>query len=357
MAYVGNRGIKLYSVRNINQNQWYYDWVANGMGDPYDSTDGQSGRPFTNPALCGTHCMPYLSDVEMLENHDYSFYHGLQVTLKERSYKGMSFVAGYTWSHAIDLYGSNRSYDWEDPNNPLLERGDATSDIRHRFTLAFTYLTPKLPHYDALLGGWTFNTILDFQTGSPRDLYDGDSMSSGAYTGNDRWNMYGNGGNLKWGLSGIPFIQKYDKNGLVTAQWTQICAPYAPGLLPGIDPGTDYPTTSDYAGGCYAQNGTVLVPSQWGTFGNMRRDAFRGPGYSNVDMSLAKTFKVNERLNVQLRGEVFNILNHSNFAGISANLESQAAGIPAYTPDEAASNPVVGSGGSRHIQLGVKIVF
>ena len=362
LAYVGNRGIKLYSVRNINQNQWYYDWLANGMGDPYDSTDGQSGRPFTNPLLCGTHCLPYLGDVEMLQNHDYSFYHGLQVTLKQRSYKGMSIVAGYTWSHAVDLYGSNRSYDWEDPNDPLLERGDASSDIRHRFTLAFTYLTPKFPRYDSLLGGWTFNTILDFQTGMPRDLYDGDSISSGAYTGNDRWNMYGNGGNLKFNRSGIPFIQKwlYDKDKeiyFVNPQWTSVCGPYAPGLLPGIDPGTDYPTTSDYAGGCYAQNGTVLVPAQWGSFGTMRRDAFRGPGYSNVDMSLAKTFKPTERLHIQVRGEVFNILNHSNFAGITADLESQTAGTAHYTPDEAASNPVVGSGGSRHIQLGVKFIF
>lgn len=357
MAYVGNRGVKLYSVRNINQNQFYYDWVANGMGDPYYDTDGQSGRPFTNPDLCGTHCLPYLSDVEMMENYDYSFYHGLQVTLKQRNYKGMDFVLGYTWAHAIDLYGSNRSYDWEDPSNPLLERGDASSDIRHRFTLAFTYTMPKMQRYDVLLGGWTFNTILNFETASPRDLYDGDSAFSGAYTGNDRWNMYGNGGNLKWGLSGIPFIPKYDDNGDVSAQWTQICAPYAPGLLQGIDPGTDYPTTSDFAGGCYAQNGTVLVPAQWGSFGNMRRNAFRGPGYSNVDMSLAKTFKITERMNVQLRGEVFNILNHPNFAGISANLESQAAGIPAYTPDVASSNPVVGSGGSRHIQLGVKVIW
>jgi len=357
VAYVGNRGVKLYSVRNINQNQWYYDWTANGMGDPYYDTDGQSGRPFTNPELCGTNCMPYLADVEMMENHDYSIYHGLQVTLKQRAYKGMDFVLGYTWSHAIDLYGSNRSYDWEDPNNPLLERGDASSDIRHRFTLAFTYNTPKLARYDALLGGWTFNTILDFQTGSPRDLYDGDSAFSGAYTGNDRWNIYGNGGNLKWGLSGIPFIPKYDDDGNVTAQWTQICAPYAPGLFPGVDPGSDYPTTSDFAGGCYAQNGTVLVPGQWGTFGNMRRNAFRGPGYSNVDMSLGKTFKITERMNVQVRGEVFNILNHPNFAGLGADLESQSVGIPAYTPDVAASNPVVGSGGSRHIQLGVKLIW
>ncbi len=170
--------------------------------------------------------------------------------------------------------------------------------------------------------------------------------------------MYGSGNNLKWGLNGIPFIPKYDDNGNVTAQWQQTCAPYAPGLLPGIDPGTDYPTTSDYAGGCFAQNGTVLVPAQWGTFGNMRRDSVRGPGYSNVDMSLAKTFAINERLKAQFRAEVFNILNHPNFAGLSANLESaENVMVPAYTPDVAASNPVVGSGGSRHIQLGVKLVF
>jgi len=358
LAYVGNRGVKLYSVRNINQNQWYYDWVANGMGDPYDDTDGQSGRPFANPTLCGTHCFPYLSDVEMLQNHDYSIYHGLQVTLKQRGFKGLDFVAGYTWAHAIDLYGSNRSYDWEDPNNPLLERGDASSDIRHRFTLAMTYTMPKLERFNSLLGGWTFNTILNFETGEPRDLYDGDSAFSGAYTGNDRWNMYGSGSNLKWGLNGIPFIPKYDDDGNVTAQWTKTCAPYAPGLLPGIDPSTDYPTTSDYAGGCYAQNGTVLVPAQWGTFGNMRRDSVRGPGYSNVDMSIAKSFAINERLKAQFRAEVFNILNHPNFAGLSANLESaENVMIPAYTPDVAASNPVVGSGGSRHIQLGVKLIF
>ncbi len=242
------------------------------MGDPYEDTDGQSGRPFANSTLCGTHCFPYLSDVEMLENHDYSIYHGLQVTLKQRGFKGLDFVAGYTWAHAIDLYGSNRSYDWEDPNNPLLERGDASSDVRHRFTLAMTYTMPKVEHFNSVLGGWIFNTILNFQTGEPRDLFDGDSAFSGAYTGNDRWNMYGSGNNLKWGLNGIPFIPKYDDDGNVTPQWTKTCAPYAPGLLPGIDPGTDYPTTSDYAGGCFRTERNCIGS---GTMGNVREYAAR----------------------------------------------------------------------------------
>jgi len=363
VAYVGNRGVKLYSIRNINQNQWYYDWVANGMGDPYESTDGYSGRPFANPTLCGTKCYPYLADVEMLENKDYSIYHGMQVTLRQRGWKGLDIVAGYTWAHSIDLYGSNRSYDWENPTNPLLERGDASSDIRHRFTLAFTYQVPKLPKYDALLGGWSSNTIVNWQTGTPRDLYDGDSVFSGANTGNDRWSIYGDPKNLKWGFNGIPFIQKWldSDHTAINPAWTSTCGPYAPGVLPGVDPTSFYATTSDYPGsfgGCYAQNGTVLVPAQWGGFGNMHRNMFRGPGYGNVDMSLGKSFKLTERFNLQARAEVFNIFNYSNFAGLTTNLESSTLpGIPQYTPDVAASNPVVGSGGSRHIQLGVKLTF
>jgi hypothetical protein len=362
VAYVGNRGIKLYSIRDINQNNWLLDWQANGMGDPYEDTDGQSGRPLTNPTVCGNNCMPYLSNVDMLENKDYSFYHGLQVTLRERPHKGLDFVAGYTWAHAIDIYGSNRAYTWENANDPTLERGDASSDIRNRFTLAMTYSLPKLNHFDALLGGWTFNSILTFEGGTPHDLFDGTSAISGTYSGNDRWNMIGDGSNLKWGPNGIPFIPKYvddaGGNTIVNPSWQSTCGPYAPGLLPGIDPGTDYPTTSDFEGGCYAQNGTILVPAQWGQFGDMRRNLLRGPGYSDVDMSVGKTFSLSERFKLQLRGEVFNILNHPNFAGLTLDMSSAVnIGIPAYTPDVAASNPVVGSGGSRHIQIGAKIIW
>ena len=362
VAYVGNRGIKLYSLRDVNQNDWTLDWEFNGMGDPYYGTDGQSGRPLTNETVCGTHCLPYLSNVDMLENKDYSFYHGLQVTLRQRAYKGFDFVAGYTWAHAIDIYGSNRAYTWENANDPLLDRGDASSDIRHRFTLAMTYAVPRLARYDKLLGGWSFNTIINLETGTPHDLYDGISAISGTYSANDRWNMIGDSANLKWGLNGVPFIPATIKdsndNDIVNPQWQSTCLPNSPGLLPGIDPGTDYPTTLDFEGGCYAQNGTILVPAQWGQFGNMRRNAFRGPGYSNVDMSVGKTFAISERFKFQVRGEVFNIFNHPNFAGLTLDLSgAENVGIPAYTPDVASSNPVVGSGGSRHIQIGAKLIW
>jgi len=60
---------------------------------------------------------------------------------------------------------------------------------------------------------------------------------------------------------------------------------------------------------------------------------------------------------LQLRAETFNLLNHSNFASPTGNLESRNMGKLRTTPDVAASNPVIGSGGSRHIQLGLKFIW
>jgi hypothetical protein len=90
----------------------------------------------------------------------------------------------------------------------------------------------------------------------------------------------------------------------------------------------------------------------------MGRNIFSGPGFANWDFSLSKMFRMGERVKLQLRGEVFNILNHTNFAGLSTDLSSpNSVGTVVYTPDIAATNPVIGSGGSRHIQLGAKFLW
>ena len=105
----------------------------------------------------------------------------------------------------------------------------------------------------------------------------------------------------------------------------------------------------------------------------MGRNVVRGPDFVNLDFSVIKTFTLKNRLNLELRGEFFNILNHPNFAGVDGDLydwyyedsPTGGAALPGYstvgqafyTPDIAASNPVVGSGGSRHIQLGAKLTW
>ena len=116
----------------------------------------------------------------------------------------------------------------------------------------------------------------------------------------------------------------------------------------------------DYVGGCFAQNGTILYPQAKGTFGNMGRNIMRGPGFLNWDASVTKSWRLSERVNMQVRGEMFNVANHANFSGgsISGELGSpNSLGLATTTPDVQAANPVIGSGGSRHIQLGVKFIW
>ena len=82
----------------------------------------------------------------------------------------------------------------------------------------------------------------------------------------------------------------------------------------------------------------------------MGRNIFRGPKFVDWDASLAKTWKLTERLNLQIRAEVFNILNHPNFDVFSINTDLSSPGslgITRFTPDlGTASNPVLGTGGS-----------
>ncbi len=117
-----------------------------------------------------------------------------------------------------------------------------------------------------------------------------------------------------------------------------------------------------------------MVPPPYGQYGTMNRNIFRDQGFRNLDLSLTKQFKFKERLTAQFRAEVFNILNHPEFVnpaggpgGGGATLDPTVAGATnnsgqglAYvtnTPDQASSNPVLGSGGSRAIQLGLKLIF
>ncbi len=101
----------------------------------------------------------------------------------------------------------------------------------------------------------------------------------------------------------------------------------------------------------------------------MPRNPFRDQGFRTMDASITKAFKIKERLTTQFRAEFFNVLNHPNFVnpyggpgGNAATLDPTAASSSGYgyvlaTPDQAGSNPVLGSGGPRSIQLGLKLIF
>jgi hypothetical protein len=115
VAYVGNKGTKLYSIYDLNQNIY-----ANETEEEQEDFDEQSGRPFVNK-------FPYLSFVDQLGNGDGSIYHGLQVTLKQQTTHGLFFVAGYTWAHSIDDSSSNRGYTSRTASTPAPSAAIQTS--------------------------------------------------------------------------------------------------------------------------------------------------------------------------------------------------------------------------------------
>jgi len=341
VGYVGNHGIKLYGIRDINQ-----------VNTAIDDGSEQLGRPFT--ASCpaaqgglglGGPCFPFLGFVNFMDNGDTSIYHGLQTTLTQRVWKGMNFVAGYTWAHAIDDVSLNRAQQPQDSTRPGLERASGDNDIRHRFTLALTYDVPSRKGYIQLLEGWQINSIVTLQSGPPFTGYDFENDVSLTGEFSDRWNIIGNPANIKWGKNqGVPFFAGTSNAACVTAANT-------PALLSSL---------SNF--GCYAQGGTVLIPPAVGTFGNLGRNTFRAPGLHNFDFSVVKSFRFGERVSAQLRGEFFNALNHPEFANPAILFTNDLGlggvfGMSNATPDVAAANPVVGTGGPRNIQLGLKFRF
>jgi len=350
IAYVANHGVSLYSVTDINQVNPNFDDESETIGRPLvtNCPVSQGGLGLGGP------CYPWLGFFNYLSNQSNSNFNSLQVTLTKRYSRGLYLLAGYTYGHAIDTATSNLAGVPPDSNNYAAERGNGDYDIRHRFTLSVTYDLPSLKTKGQMLEGWQVTSIVNLQAGEPYTLGDfGDDIS---LTGelNDRWNMAGSPRNVHWSPKGpLSFISwddfSTDNSGNVTGNAQ--CINAAGGAASeGAQQLLNY--------GCYIAGSTTMTPPLFGTQGNMGRNIFTGPGFKNWDFSLSKVWRLSERVKVQFRGEVFNILNHANFAGLSTDLSApDSVGTVVYTPDIGAANPVIGSGGSRHIQLGAKLTW
>ena len=110
-----------------------------------------------------------------------------------------------------------------------------------------------------------------------------------------------------------------------------------------------------------------MTPPPMGSFGTMGRNIFRDSGFKNVDFSVFKDFRFKERFGAEFRVEFFNLLNraiianpfgssNTSFLGSDPS-NSGHFGCGCSTPDVAAGNPLVGSGSSRVMQLGLKLTF
>ena len=112
--------------------------------------------------------------------------------------------------------------------------------------------------------------------------------------------------------------------------------------------------------GCYVRGSGVLTPPAYGTVGNAGRNFFRTQPFYNVDLSVFKNFKLKENITAQFRAEFYNLFNRADFAvPATVNPESGLGfGCACTTLDAAGqNNSVLGSGGPRSMQIGLKLSF
>ena len=374
VEYVGNHGERLSTITNINQ----------------------PTNPLVNSAGPLSTQFPYLGFINMLSNIGWSNYNGLQVTLTQHSSHGLSFIMGYTYSHALDTSSLDAfAIMPQDSLHPGRDYASSDFDLRHHFTLTTTYNIPGKKTKLQLLEGWQLNSIVTLESGQPwtvdsstplSGVTNGDISETGDLT--DRWDFFGNPADFTSGPVALPYCSanpipqtgppppsgfevaggvtcvKYVFGGAsVPLSAAQAAAVQATCLA-------DAPSTTTLDKfGCYFKGKSVMVPPAFGTFGTMGRNLFRDSGFRDWDVSVFKNFRFGERFSGQFRAEFFNVLNHPNFAnpyggpngfgtvGFWNPLAPGSLGCGCATPDVAAGNPIVGSGDARAIQLGFKLLF
>jgi hypothetical protein len=212
-------------------------------------------------------------------------YDALQTSLRQRPTEGLEFLGSYTFSQALSdnvgYYGvgwgqtAGQGYYYLDSSNPLKDFGRSPYDMRHNFSLATIYELPfgrersgtAANVKQAVLGGWTLNSIFQAHSGLALTVYDGAGQSLQATRSLERPNRVCNGAIPGAGVNDV---------------WLDIkCFQHAPK----------------------------------GQFGDSGVGILSGPGYWNLDLGLGKNFYVIDKTRyVTFRVEAFNVLNHPNFA-------------------------------------------
>ena len=376
VAYVGTHGGNQTDWVDINSPVIGAGWDAaavttclgsSGDPTPYDKCSANPAKEVGSGVVC-TACpygtkFPFLSNIVQLNNSDHSNYNALQITASERATHGLSFLTSYTFSRCLDIQsGENTSAQVYpiDAYNPNLNYGPCDFDVEHRFSFSPTYNIPGIKSPGQMLQGWTIAGIVSLQSGLPwfpadvtNDLVGTNEFNDSIDNSQQTWNYTGPKSSFRAGNTAFPF---FTGAAAATKCLTAAQAPYAGNAnLMGLA------AASLSNIGCYVTaGGGILTPPAYGTIGNANRNIFRIPPYYNVDFSVSKDWKFKERIGVQFRAELFNIFNFTNWAlPASNNIDPSggALGAITQTPDVANQNPILGSGGPRHIQFGLKITY
>jgi hypothetical protein len=249
--------------------------------------------------------VPALSNISDIRWNGYSTYHGVTVKLVRHWARGLAYSASYTWSKAVDD-ASDPGATVAETNLPqnvydlAAERAPSSFDHRHRFVANAVYALPDPTATGALaaLGRqWRVNAIVTLQSGSPFTVN----------LGTDRANI-GSGPAQRPNVS---------------------CDPNA-----FVNPGpAEWFNTS-----CFS------LPALY-TFGNAGRNSVLGPGYADVDMGVERDISLTRGPHLQLRWEIFNLLNRVNFD------------TPNRTFGAANFGRIFSADPARQMQLSAKLLF
>jgi hypothetical protein len=270
----------------------------------------------------GTRPNPYLGAGFFWYTEGNSSYHALQTEVSHRLRRGFQIRASYTWSKNLDLNSGLTGAQSQNQSQMILNRNDLRKDwgpsalnVASQASITARYELPFGPgkHWmpgaggvaGKLIGGWQLNEIVTLLSGFPFTPVIGSNRSGDGDTRNpDR---------------------------------------------PSLNPSFGGPVVLGQPGQWFNPNAFVLPAA--GTFGNLGRGVFDGPGLADWDLSLFKNTAVSERASLQFRAEFFNVLNHPNLGTPNATVFSSGAiNASAGLITTLATTP-------RQIQFGLKLIF
>jgi hypothetical protein len=331
------KGLNAYSVSRNFRTPYFYNYnlqVEKSLGNSaifQIGYVGSQGRKLNivsniNPAnAAGVHTIfPTMGNILQLNTIGTSNYNALQTIFRTRAWRGLSTQFAYTWSHALDEISEYRGQVADDPFNLKAQYGNGDFDTRHLFTISGTYDVPKAPWATSgltkrVFNDWQISSVMNWHRGQPSDeTLSGLSLIGNPYTG---------------------VSHTFDPS--FGTQWWNPAAFCSPG-------GSACPGPA-----------------------NLSRNKFTGPGFGDVDLSFIKNVPITERVKVQLRADIFNLLNRINLASGVGSVGSTCA--PAVGTGICTTNsgfgqvtdtigdfngaPAIGPGEARNIQLAAKIIF
>ncbi len=361
LAYVGSQGRNLF-LRGITNR------ITGVLMNPTTGA-GIAVREFS--VVNGTTVTNQFAEIDTKTSGGNDNYNALQAMLSRRFSKGLSAGMQYVWGHSIgtsdgskDARSSSNNYSFAS------EHGDNISDVRQSFNLSMLYEVPfgKGQKYGAgsnmltngILGGWQAGALFNARTGLPIDV---EIARAAIVYRNNTTGVITTGPVISGGvIQTVPLV-----NVPGGGQSRNVARP---DQVAGVDP------YLHDKGWLYLNPAAFSVPAP-GTYGNLGRNALRGPGISQFDMTLSKKFVIRESLNVEFRAEGFNMLNSPvyqvpNYQTVSGSQPrlSDATGViqpgKAYTAAAAGGgfgsftqtvSNTVGSGTSRQFQLALRLNF